>query len=600
MDNDFDYQFDPALDNTMSSADSYLGKADHASIGPEVDSIYDLSTNALLPTTYASSSEQPSPPAGSMSSGHHQSGSEHGSNGSVFEYDPVGRMVSLSKSPSSTMPTVQTISDQLIDMYYSMSHASHPFVLPRSLLLNGMVSIPLHLRTVMQFVACHAVPGYPQEALRNAANSIVTDPTIPRDGFKVQSLLLYFITLYARLETDYAIQTFHQAVDLCLELGMHRQHFTSDSTLQNCNTASSPYMVESWRRTFWFLYVVDGLVANLNPQRYSSRLSRIGSTSDVPLPSEDFIYDSLLPLPPTRTVSDLIDRAFADDNYAYSSFAYRIEAMRLSGTVRELGSDPFSSNPGAISAIDASLSSFLLSLPPSKRDLIPRPNRNNTNSVEIDESLFGAHAAIYCAIIALHRPRSNLIFIQNHYPTPCTETPVPSSLPIQAYAVHRSKALHAANLLSNATALAVQPTRHGPCFTCAIAAGAVCHLPAYIMETDVSAAGQLRERLQLAVNALNTMGEVWPLARDMKRQVACFAKEVFKTVAVADSQKILAGKDGGMLRATGEVRQLTLPDFEEMLEGDQWLAQIERLGPLADADSGVTSIGGAVVNVNGV
>lgn len=154
------------------------------------------------------------------------------------------------------------------------------------------------------------------------------------------------------------------------------------------------------------------------------------------------------------------------------------------------------------------------------------------------------------------------------------------------------------------------------------------------METEPQAASQLRERLQLAVNALNSMGEVWPLAKDMKRQVACFAREVFKTVAVADGQtgggigRILAGKDGGAVRANvnlnlglegggiggmggggvggmggmrGQQLQLGMGDFEEMLEGDRWLEEIERLGSSTTTTTATASVvGGSVGSGGGV
>jgi len=76
---------------------------------------------------------------------------------------------------------------------------------------------------------------------------------------------------------------------------------------------------------------------------------------------------------------------------------------------------------------------------------------------------------------------------------------------------------------------------HTPCFGCAIAKSAVVHLPAFTLEADAQAAATLKERLQLAINALNTMGGVWPMAKMVKSQVTHYAREALTVPRTADT-----------------------------------------------------------------
>ncbi|KAL9114837.1 MAG: hypothetical protein Q9227_001080 [Pyrenula ochraceoflavens] len=545
-----DYNFNFPQDNaSLASLDDFLQRAGDIDLmlgsSPQrVSNVWDFSAATAQNDPYASSTSRPSPSSSLLSS------NQHGTTGSESSYPDHRHGSDEGPMPQvlgSSHMSVKALSDQLIDVYYSTSHPSFPFVLPRTMLQSGMVNVPSHLKTAMQFRACHHFPGYPQEALRDATNAMLSDPQTPNDGFKVQSLLLFGMTLYLRTEMEQAIPMINSAVELGLKLQMHRSTFNSQPTAQNHNSPANPHLAESWNRTFWCLFIIDVTMASLAGGRHNARLIPLLPTFDIPLPSEEAVYDHLLPLPPPRTLNSFIDRAFSDENYPYSSFAYKIEAMRLTGIVHSLGADPFTPQPDAVAAADASLHSYLLSLPPSKRDLIPMnsspvsatsnsSNTNQSNAPNVDEILFASHTSLHVALISLHRPRSNLTFIQNHYPNRCHPSATPTALPLQSYDTHRAKALQAANAITTATSLHVPLLRHSPCFICEIAQAAIVYLPAYIMETDRRTADSIKQRLQLLVNALNTIGEVWALAKDVKRQIAFFAKEMFAQVAAAEAQ----------------------------------------------------------------
>lgn len=119
---------------------------------------------------------------------------------------------------------VENETDTLIDIYYTKFNGGHPFLIPRILYRLKPALIPTHLKGVMQFVASHFMPGLSPNNLRNAAENITLDRT-PKDGHRVQGLMLLGISLYARYEEEPAIAAINQAIDLALDLDMNFHSF---------------------------------------------------------------------------------------------------------------------------------------------------------------------------------------------------------------------------------------------------------------------------------------------------------------------------------------------------------------------------------------
>lgn len=61
--------------------------------------------------------------------------------------------------------------------------------------------------------------------------------------------------------------------------------------------------------------------------------------------------------------------------------------MRLVGKILALGDSPYGSNSDQVEAVDAGLTSWILHLPPSKREVLDHEGR-------VDEMLFQAHMII--------------------------------------------------------------------------------------------------------------------------------------------------------------------------------------------------------------
>lgn len=89
----------------------------------------------------------------------------------------------------------------------------------------------------------------------------------------------------------------------------------------------------------------------------------------------------------SHTLTSFRERAFAKDEIAYSSFAYRIDAVRLIGKILALGDSPQECDSDYVEAIDAGLTSWILHLPPLKREVLDHEGK-------VDELLFHAHMII--------------------------------------------------------------------------------------------------------------------------------------------------------------------------------------------------------------
>ena len=75
---------------------------------------------------------------------------------------------------------------------------------------------------------------------------------------------------------------------------------------------------------------------------------------------------------------------FAQEDIIYSSFAYRIEAIRILGKVLAVDFSIYASDSHDIETLEASLSSWLFCLPVSKQDFLSAEGK-------VDEMIFQAH-----------------------------------------------------------------------------------------------------------------------------------------------------------------------------------------------------------------
>lgn len=139
-----------------------------------------------------------------------------------------------------------------------------------------------HLEAVMRYIGSFYVAQEPTPALGLEAERSVYNMSRPKDGFKVQAMLILAIGLDGYTFQEKALQILVDAQDLALELGMNRREFAM------LNGDGSDVLEESWRRTWWELFVVDGMIAGVH-QRSSFRLNEVAADVGLPCEEEEYV-----------------------------------------------------------------------------------------------------------------------------------------------------------------------------------------------------------------------------------------------------------------------------------------------------------------------
>ncbi|KAL4811061.1 hypothetical protein BDV18DRAFT_155671 [Aspergillus unguis] len=421
------------------------------------------------------------------------------------------------------LPEPQTVTlkiayDPMIQLYYQNFHPSHPIMIPRKALNSLYSLIPPQMFHVMRYIGAHYYPDQSlQQGLRQAAFSCLSDQSI-QDGFRVQALLLLAIADHSHCQQQSAHQLMQTAIDLALKIGMNLTPFARE------HSHGHPVVEESWRRTYWELYVVEGLIAATHDQT-SSRLYHQLAT--VHLPCDERMYDHCNVIPSGQALHDLKSQSALDQTF--STFAYRISAVQAVGTVLELNRSLERSYDSHVETIDAHLSSSLMELPSLHGD--------GYDSSYIDEMVFQTQMTLYLALIYLHHPRSSMQFASFRIspPTSCTRMESSSQIDLpcstqssQPLDIHSHKLLRAADLLSGLATLPSPIQRRSPFFTCALAMCIIVHTAARLLGANDEKKEAIESRIQLGFGALKVLGKVWPLPSNVRMQMVDMYQEVAK------------------------------------------------------------------------
>ena len=189
-------------------------------------------------------------------------------------------------SAPSTQPPVASLAERCFDAFYHYFHAGHPFVLPKEYFLRLLKenSAP-NLEVVMAamryvgslFLECGpARATYLDEAVR-----LCYLPATAKDGFLIQALLLIIIGLDGSCEQGKARELLGDCERFAIEIDLNKREF---ATLHG---HGNPVLEESWRRTWWDLYVCDGMIAGVH--RVTNFLL-FDISADVGLPCEEHQY----------------------------------------------------------------------------------------------------------------------------------------------------------------------------------------------------------------------------------------------------------------------------------------------------------------------
>lgn len=421
---------------------------------------------------------------------------------------PNARTDSLTPSSDATQDVTNQTSlselhqDRLVGLYYRYVHPAHPFLVPHELLRQEPDSIPANLKHVICFVARPLCESLPWE--RDEFQSLF-DECSNSDVFQVQALLLLTIAAYAHCERSQGDKAIRQAIKTAESIGLDSETFGCEHSL---------ILRESWRRTWWELYSISGMLRVLNPST-----PIVKAPHNRILPCHEAAYNGCRPTL-SQTLSQMQERHFADEPFQYSSFAYRIEAARVLDEVLDF-IDRDTQNLQSSSAFNthrAAIRSYMLSLPASNLDIMD-------SSGTADELMFCALTTINLASILLNLPRSTLP-IAGSFNTICqTKRPTAFTYENRCNVAAVESADTILQLLLDRSTTSLQFT--SPCFSCIITCAATVHLLAYCLGQDQERAKSLREYFQVSIGALNVMSKKWPVARVAKGQLAQIAKEVF-------------------------------------------------------------------------
>lgn len=175
--------------------------------------------------------------------------------------EEAGTMVTT--QPSFTAPINRNIAfDPMIKLYYQNFHASHPFVIPRKAL--GIYELaqllPPYLLSMMQYVGSHFHPDPSAKDRYQKKAYMSLNDSSEATGFKVQAMLLAAIVDHADGNEEQAGNFLKSAVTMASQLGMQRESFAGN------NSHGRVIFEESWRRTFWELYIVVYLFKSFSGQ----------------------------------------------------------------------------------------------------------------------------------------------------------------------------------------------------------------------------------------------------------------------------------------------------------------------------------------------
>ncbi|KAK4063670.1 transcriptional regulator family: Fungal Specific TF [Trichoderma harzianum] len=357
-------------------------------------------------------------------------------------------------SSNALQPTVFADNDLLstrpVDGFYRFFFPGHPFILPQAHLMRHFEKTPdfsYGLVLMIAFIGSLYTHDSLANDYRQQAERALGSQLAPH-GFNVQALMLLALTLEWSGENERAAMYLERAKTMGLEIGIHRRDFAS-----RCGHGDK-VLEESWRRTWWELYVIDALFAGI---RHLPTFTSWGVDTDVEIPCEEKLYVTGM-IPQPRTLREYDNRGFDDSDESFSSFAYLIDATRILGTTLAAGDIANKSAYSLVKNAEANLMSWDLHLPHAKRDPVQSDGT-------LDEVLFKAHMAINTTSTHLHRPRSML-----HYTTMellCSKyaPPLPAevlSAEEQHQDRHTHKAINAAKNFVDLLTASSSPLTHSP------------------------------------------------------------------------------------------------------------------------------------------
>jgi hypothetical protein len=200
--------------------------------------------------------------------------------------------------PPLTKSTVTDLAD-------SNFHNAHPFLTPYNHFLAYMETDTnsfTQILLVVQYIGSLYINDNSKVLLKEKVLEQLEVPDLPLNGYTVLSFLLLTIVAYGQDDLQHARALLERGGQMAIDIGMNRRTFAEAEL--------DPVWAESWRRTYWGLYLTDVVVAarclQTNPTSVSDCLittnvflgdklefAFIGFEADVDLPSDNSETDEV-------------------------------------------------------------------------------------------------------------------------------------------------------------------------------------------------------------------------------------------------------------------------------------------------------------------
>ncbi|KAK2589907.1 hypothetical protein QQS21_012415 [Conoideocrella luteorostrata] len=424
---------------------------------------------------------------------------------------------------------VECSTERCIGSFYHYFFSSHPFVPPQEQFKHLVVDSGREAEPLVAAMAwigsmfLYVSPSFRDGLYEKAQRSVRdVDAVRRRSGFLIQAMLLLVVGLDGSDKRRDAASLLGEAEELALEAGLHAKDFAA-----RCGRGV-PALEESWRRTWWELYVVNGMMAGVHR---STAFALYDVLSEVGLPCEEHQYVSSNIPTQIAYLEEMEDLEFVDSTRSYSSFAFRILAVRNLGAFLQMPRS-FLPDHERVSSIEALLTTWRLHLPAEKQESLHQDG-------SADEMMFQAHMISHATSILLHQPLSELDPAPAKEVTSCAPHDDAQLRSGHAGKLHTGHAVASAAAISNMITHRVPIISHTPFFTCIVGLASIVHLSKWALWASADDE-KLRQQVRLNIAALGKLSTVWEGAGKARVQVQAVAREIHRARRQREERELSA------------------------------------------------------------
>lgn len=184
---------------------------------------------------------------------------------------------------NSTRGPLPSLAERCFDSFYQNFHASHPFVLPKDFIheLSGRGIIDPLLAAMRWVGSLYIDVASARASLFDEALQRVYDPSNARDAFLIQAMMVLIVGLDGMCQQEKARGILGDVEKLAIDIALNTRPFAV------FHGQGLPVLEESLRRTWWDLFVIDGMIAGVHRV---TNFALFDHPTDVALPCEEHEY----------------------------------------------------------------------------------------------------------------------------------------------------------------------------------------------------------------------------------------------------------------------------------------------------------------------